>query len=59
MRVFFSPRQLAHAPASEFSRGEMIAFRECPVRAQSILAALAAAGFPAPSQPVDPGLAPV
>jgi acetoin utilization deacetylase AcuC-like enzyme len=59
MRVFHSPTQLAHAPSTEFSRGEVIPHRDSLVRVESILTALEAAGFPTPEYPTDHGLAPL
>ncbi|MCF8479602.1 MAG: histone deacetylase family protein [Rhodospirillum sp.] len=59
MRIFHSATQLTHAPALEFSRGEAMPHRESPVRVESILAALAAAGFPSAECPEDFGLGPL
>ncbi len=47
MRRFFSPRQLAHAPALELHNGGFTAYAEVPERAQMILAAIDGAEAPA------------
>jgi acetoin utilization deacetylase AcuC-like enzyme len=54
MRAFFSPRQLAHAPAVELHNGGFAPYAEVPARAEAILAAIGAAELPA-----DGGLAPI
>jgi acetoin utilization deacetylase AcuC-like enzyme len=59
MRVFYSSTQIVHAPAMEFSRGVLLPHRECPVRVEAVLDALATAGFPAPECPQDRGTAPL
>jgi acetoin utilization deacetylase AcuC-like enzyme len=40
IRVFFDPRQLAHAPALELHNGAFVPFAEDPARAEAILAAI-------------------
>ena len=47
MRKFFSPRQLAHAPALELHNGGFTAFAETPSRAETIRAAIGGAEEPA------------
>ena len=47
MRIFFDPRQLAHAPEREFSNGAFSAYAEHPGRAEAILAAIGPAEAPA------------
>lgn len=54
MRAFFSPRQLAHAPAQELHNGGFTAYAESPARAEALLAAIGGAADPA-----DAGLAPI
>lgn len=54
MRAFFSPRELAHAPARELHNGGWIAHAETPARATSIAAAL-----PDLLAATDHGLAPL
>ncbi|WP_242138107.1 histone deacetylase family protein [Sphingomonas sp. TREG-RG-20F-R18-01] len=46
MRSFFSPRQLAHAPAQELHNGGFTAYAETPSRAEAILAAIGGAETP-------------
>ena len=46
MRIFFDPRQLAHAPAREFHNGGFTTHAEMPLRAESIVAALGATELP-------------
>ncbi|WP_242185554.1 histone deacetylase family protein [Sphingomonas sp. CARO-RG-8B-R24-01] len=46
MRSFFSPRQLAHAPAQELHNGGFTAYAETPSRAETILAAIGGAETP-------------
>jgi acetoin utilization deacetylase AcuC-like enzyme len=43
MRVFFDPRQLAHAPAMELHNGGFVPFAEVPERAEAVLAAIGGA----------------
>ncbi|HEU0045482.1 histone deacetylase family protein [Sphingomonas sp.] len=54
MRRFFSPRQLAHAPALELHNGGFVPYAEVPARAAMILAAIGGA-----AEPVDAGMAPI
>ena len=51
MRRFFSPRQLAHAPAQELHNGGFTDYAESPDRAEAILAAIGGA-----EAPTDAGL---
>lgn len=46
MRRFFSPHQLAHAPAQELHNGGFTAYAETPSRAETILAAIGGAEIP-------------
>jgi len=46
MRYFFSPRQLAHAPAQELHNGGFTAYAETPSRAATILTAIGGAEEP-------------
>jgi acetoin utilization deacetylase AcuC-like enzyme len=46
MRKFFSPRQLAHAPARELHNGGFTAYAETPARAETILRAIGGAETP-------------
>ncbi|OQW77215.1 MAG: acetylpolyamine amidohydrolase [Proteobacteria bacterium ST_bin13] len=46
MRQFFSPRQLAHAPAQELHNGGFTAYAESPARAEQMVAALAGLEMP-------------
>jgi acetoin utilization deacetylase AcuC-like enzyme len=46
MRKFFSPRQLAHAPAHELHNGGFTAYAETPARAETILRAIGGAETP-------------
>jgi hypothetical protein len=52
MRRFFSPRQLAHAPARELHNGAFTTYAEVPARAEAILSAIGRA-----EEPADHGLA--
>ncbi|WP_010184264.1 histone deacetylase family protein [Sphingomonas sp. PAMC 26605] len=52
MRKFFSPAQLAHAPARELHNGGFTAYAETPARAQHIVAAIGGAEVP-----IDHGMA--
>ncbi|WP_419807654.1 histone deacetylase family protein [Sphingomonas sp.] len=52
MRHFFSPRQLAHAPAIELHNGAFVPYAEVPARAETILRAIGGA-----EEPADHGLA--
>ena len=52
MRRFFSPRQLAHAPALEMHNGAFVPYAETPGRAEAILHAIGGA-----EAPVDRGAA--
>lgn len=54
MKRFFSPRQLAHAPAQELHNGAFTNYAETPDRARAILAAIGGADVPP-----DRGLAPI
>jgi acetoin utilization deacetylase AcuC-like enzyme len=54
IRVFFDPRQLAHAPALELHNGAFVPFAEDPARAGAILAAVGPA-----EAPTDHGDAPL
>ena len=54
MRRFFSPRQLAHAPARELHNGGFTAYAEVPARAETILKAIDGA-----EAPMDRGEAPI
>ena len=51
MRRFFSPRQLAHAPAQELHNGAFTSYAEVPARAEAILSAIGGA-----EEPADHGL---
>ena len=53
MRAFFSPRQLAHAPARELHNGAWCAYSEVPARAEAIRTAIGPT-----EEPVDRGMAP-
>jgi len=46
MRMFFDPRQLAHAPLKELHNGGFTDYAETPVRADAILAALGSTELP-------------
>jgi acetoin utilization deacetylase AcuC-like enzyme len=54
MRRFFSPAQLAHAPAQELHNGGFTSYAEVPARAETILRAIGGAEAPA-----DRGEAPI
>lgn len=54
MRCFFSPAQLAHAPARELHNGGFTPYAEVPQRADMILAAIGGA-----EEPADRGEAPL
>ena len=54
MRRFFSPRQLAHAPAQELHNGGFASYAEVPARAEHILRAIGGA-----EEPADRGEAPI
>jgi acetoin utilization deacetylase AcuC-like enzyme len=54
IRVFFDPRQLAHAPAVELHNGAFVPFAEEPARAEAILAAIGPV-----EAPTDHGEAPL
>ena len=54
MKRFFSPAQLAHAPAHELHNGGFTNYAETPARAAAILAAIGGA-----EQPADYGDAPI
>jgi acetoin utilization deacetylase AcuC-like enzyme len=54
MRRFFSPRQLAHAPAMELHNGAFTSYAEVPARAEAILRAIGGA-----EEPADHGLGPI
>lgn len=54
MRRFFSPLQLAHAPAQELHNGAFTPYAEVPARAATILAAIGGA-----EAPEDHGLGPI
>jgi acetoin utilization deacetylase AcuC-like enzyme len=54
MRLFFDPRQLAHAPALELHNGGFVPFAESPARVGAVLAAIGPA-----EAPVDHGEAPL
>ncbi len=54
MRAFFSPAQLAHAPARELHNGGWVPYAEVPARAEAILAAIGGA-----EPAVDHGEAPI
>lgn len=54
MRLFFDPRQLAHAPAQELHNGAFVPYAETPARGQALVAA---AGIS--ETPSDHGEAPI
>lgn len=54
MRLFFDPRQLAHAPAQELHNGAFVPYAETPARGQALVVA---AGVP--EAPTDHGEAPI
>lgn len=54
MRLFFDPRQLAHAPAQELHNGAFVPYAETPARGQALVGA---AGVP--EAPTDHGEAPI
>lgn len=54
VRRFFSPRQLAHAPAQELHNGGFAPYAEVPARAEHILRAIGGA-----EEPTDHGVAPI
>ena len=54
MRRFFSPRQLAHAPAVELHNGGFVTYAEVPARAEVILRAIGGA-----EEPADAGAGPI
>ena len=54
MRVFFDPRQRAHAPAVELHNGGFAAYAETPARVDAVLAAIGAT-----EPPPDRGDAPI
>ncbi|MEG3176804.1 histone deacetylase family protein [Sphingomonas sp. RB3P16] len=54
MRKYFSPAQLAHAPARELHNGGFTAYAETPARAETMHAALGGTEIPA-----DFGIAPI
>jgi len=54
MRLFFDPRQLAHAPAQELHNGAFVAYAETPARAAALSAAMGV-----PEQPTDHGEVPI
>ena len=58
MQTFFHPDQLLHVPHSYFSRGQMRTPQEVPQRAEHLLAAVRALGFPL-DQPRDFGREPL
>lgn len=57
MRIFHDPGHRAHVSRSELHDGRLVPSFECPERMAAILAALDAAGLPAPEAPpaLDPG----
>lgn len=54
MRLFFDPRQLAHAPTKELHNGAFVAYAETPARAEAFCAGAGVAEAPA-----DHGEAPI
>jgi acetoin utilization deacetylase AcuC-like enzyme len=54
MRIFHDPGHAAHDSRSELHDGRLVRSFECPERMETILAALAAAGLPAPEAPAAP-----
>lgn len=54
MRMFFDPRQLAHAPLQEMHNGAFVPYAETPARAQALCS-----GVPATETPTDHGEAPI
>ncbi|OWP49510.1 histone deacetylase family protein [Pseudomonas nitroreducens] len=58
MQTFFHPDQLLHLPRSYFSRGQMRTPQEVPQRAEHLLAAVRALGFPL-AEPQDFGREPL
>lgn len=59
MQIIDSPLHIRHDPPYEILDGERVPYFEVPRRAAIIAAALAEAGFPAPTPPRDFGLDPV
>ena len=58
MKLFYSPRQLAHQPRQYMIHGKIVGAFETHARATTLLAALAEVGL-TPSEPADSGLAPI
>lgn len=54
MRLFFDPRQLAHAPLQELHNGAFVSYAETPARAHALCA-----GVPHTERPTDHGEAPI
>ena len=47
MRIFFDPRQLAHAPTQELHNGAFVPYAETPARAEALYAGMNGAEHPA------------
>ena len=54
MRLFFEPRQMAHAPIQEMHNGAFVPYAETPARAQALCS-----GVPATEMPTDHSEAPI
>ena len=54
MRLFFEPRQMAHAPIQEMHNGAFVPYAETPARAQALCS-----GVPATEMPTDHTEAPI
>ena len=54
MRLFFDPRQMAHAPTQEMHNGAFVPYAETPARAQALCS-----GVPATEMPTDHSEAPI
>jgi acetoin utilization deacetylase AcuC-like enzyme len=59
MRVFFSPRQLAHAPVQFLMGGRIVEHPDVPRRAEQLLAALQGASYVIAEPRGDYGIAPI
>jgi len=53
MRIFHDAGHSAHESQAELHEGRLVRSFECPERMETILAALAAAGHPAPERPAE------
>jgi acetoin utilization deacetylase AcuC-like enzyme len=59
MKIIFDERQLRHQGAGEFTRGQLLACFESPLRIDAIVAELMKSGFAPPVAPRDFGLSPI